>query len=143
MLYGSGITTVTTYSRSSHTNMFSMQLLGMQCHLQGKPNVKHMQPMCLQDFFYHSSDFCLRLNTIFTEMQDEVFSLNLALECEVILNLHMKRQMRSLWTDNVQPNHSLHHQIIAYSGDSLPIFWDNLSVHLEGSRNPEQRIEHN
>jgi len=28
--------------------------------------------------------------TVFIQMQDEVFSVNMVLECEILLNLHMK-----------------------------------------------------
>lgn len=70
--------------------------------------------------FVLSQSWFLPLNTIFTQMQDEAFSLKFGiLICEVILNLCMKRQMRSLWTGQcggkprpASSNHSIDWQFV-------------------------------
>jgi len=61
---------------------------------------------------------CIYGNTVFTQMQDKVSSLNLALDyvrlsliCEWTTELdHIEPDCSEL--DHAEPNHGLHHQII-------------------------------
>jgi hypothetical protein len=70
--------------------------------------------------FVLSQLWLLPLNTIFTQMQDEAFSLKIdTWICEVFLKLRMKCQMRSLWTGRcggkprpASSNHSIEWQFV-------------------------------
>lgn len=98
--------------------MFSMQLLGMQCHLKGKTKLETRNQCVFKTFSITALTSATKYH-IYSNTRRDFFLKFGTWTCEVILNLCMKRHMRSLWTGRcgakprpASPNHSTEWQFV-------------------------------